>query len=333
MKSKVGPSHRGFTLIELLVVIAIIAVLIALLLPAVQQAREAARRTECRNKIKNLVLACHTYMSSHNCYPPGAINPNPDQTDGHNGNGTPGIGGNWVCFILPYVDQTALYANFAKIVAERPEAADWFGNGTYAATPIGNEMLAIMTCPTHPTGTERLANGTGMEDLARGNYAACYGSGNYDFATNQLGSTGGVFGTNARRTTADITDGTSNTLAIGELKYRQSGGPGFSYQDTRGTWSYGVMGASIFSSKLGPNSAVGDGVWGCRSYPIEGMPCVQTGSSTTTSATYSAARAYHIGGVHGAMADGSVRFFSDNISLTIWNGLGSRAGGELLGDF
>lgn len=333
MKPKVCGIHRGFTLIELLVVIAIIAVLIALLLPAVQQARESARRTECRNKLKQLALASHTYMEAFTVFPPGTVNPNPDQTDGHNGNGTPGIGGPWICFLLPYVDQTALYANFSKIVTERPEAVDWFGNGTYAATPVGDQMLKVMTCPTHPIGTERLANGTGMEDLARGNYAACYGNGNYDYVAWQNGSVGGVFGTNARTNTRDITDGTTNTVAFSELKYRQSGGPGTSYQDTRGTWSYGVMGGNIFSTKLGPNSAIPDGVWGCRNYPIEGMPCVQTGSGTTTAATYAAPRSYHVGGVHGAMADGSVRFFSDNISLGIWAALGSRAGGEIVGDF
>lgn len=324
---------RGFTLIELLVVIAIIAVLIALLLPAVQQAREAARRTECRNKLKQLGLAAHNYMETFTVFPPGTVNPLGNDSNGKNGSGNPGIGGPWICFLLPYVDQANLYANFSKIVNERPEAVDWFGNATYAATPIGDTQITIMNCPTHPYNGENLANGTGMEHLARGNYAACYGAGTYDIANANNGTIGGVFGTNARINTKDIIDGTSNTVAFSELKYRLASSTGPSYQDSRGTWSYGAMGSNIFSTLIGPNTAVPDGVWGCRSYPLEGMPCVQVGNGSTTATTYAAARSYHIGGVHVCMADGAVRFVSDNINLGTWQALGSRAGAEILGEF
>jgi prepilin-type N-terminal cleavage/methylation domain-containing protein len=333
MKSKTVTPHRGFTLIELLVVIAIIATLIALLLPAVQQAREAARRTECRNKLKNLGLALHNYMEAMSVFPPGTVNPIGNDSNGKNGSGAGGIGGPWICFLLPYVDQTALYSNFSLIVSQRPEVVDWFGNGTYAASPIGNSPLLIMNCPTHPPVTELLSNGTGMEDLARGNYSACYGNGTYDIVAGQDGSIGGVFGTNSKISTRDITDGTSNTIAFSELKYRQTSATGPSSADSRGTWAYGAMGSNIFSTKLGPNSAASDGVWGCRTFPAEGMQCVQVGSGTSTAGTYAAARSYHTGGVQGTMADGSVRFFSENISLPIWSALGSRAGGEIVGDY
>ncbi|MDB5392097.1 MAG: hypothetical protein JWM11_7743, partial [Planctomycetaceae bacterium] len=298
-------------------------------------AREAARRTECRNKLKNLALAAHNYLEAQSVFPPGTVNPAGDDTNGKNGGGSPGIGGPWICFLLPYVDQAGLYSNFSLIVSQRPEVVDWFGNGTYAATPIGNSPLVIMNCPTHPMVSELMSNGTSMEDLARGNYAACYGNGNYDMLAGQSGTVGGVFGTNSKISTRDITDGTSNTVAFSEVKYRQTSATGPSYQDSRGTWAYGEMGANVFSTKLGPNSATADGVWGCRSMPSEGMPCVTVGStgSPWERDTYAAARGYHTGGVQGAMADGSVRFFSENISLTIWNALGSRAGGEVLGDF
>lgn len=324
--------QRGFTLIELLVVIAIIAVLIALLLPAVQQAREAARRTECHNKLKQLGLAAHNYLETHKFFPPGTVNPIGNDSNGKNGSGNPGIGGPWICFLLPYVDQTPLYGHFSKIVNERPEAVDWFGNGTYAATPIGDTHLNLMDCPTHPITLENLANGTGMEHLARGNYCASFGRGTYDIANVANGAIGGVFGINSRTSMAEITDGSTNTIMFSELKYRQPSGTGPSYQDSRGTWSYGAMGSNIFSTQLGPNSAVADGVWGCRNYPLEGMPCVQVGSGTSTAATYAAARSYHVGGVQGAMADGSVRFFSNNMNLATWQAIGSRAGGEVLGE-
>lgn len=333
MKPKGLLAVRGFTLIELLVVIAIIAVLIALLLPAVQQAREAARRTECRNKLKQLGLAAHNYLETFSVFPPGTVNPIGNNSNGRNGSGNPGIGGPWICFLLPYVDQTPLYNNFSKIVAERPEVVDWFGNGTYAATPIGDSKLNIMNCPSHPNNDEKLSNGTGMEHLARGNYCACYGRGTYDIANNGNGAIGGVFGTNSKNSTKDIIDGTSNTIAFSELKYRLASSTGPSYQDSRGTWGYGAMGSNIFSTQIGPNTAVPDGVWGCRNYPLHGMPCVQIGSSTSTAGTYSAARSYHTGGVHVCMADGAVRFVSDNINLGTWQALGSRAGGEVLGEF
>lgn len=324
---------RGFTLIELLVVIAIIAVLIALLLPAVQQAREAARRTQCRNNLKQLALGMHNYLDSFSVFPPGTVNPLGDDSNGKNGSGAAGIGGPWICFLLPSMEQTGLYNNFAKIVAERPEVVDWFGNATYAATPIGDTQLPMMNCPSHPTNLENLSNGTGMEHLARGNYCASYGRGTYATADTSNGAIGGVFGNNSRVSMRDLTDGSTNTIALSELKYRLASSTGPSYQDSRGTWSYGAMGSNIFSTRIGPNTAVADGVWGCRNYPQEGMPCVQVGSGTNTGGTYAAARSYHTGGVQGAMADGSVRFFSENISLVIWQAIGSRAGGEVLGDF
>lgn len=321
---------RGFTLIELLVVIAIIAILIALLLPAVQQAREAARRTECRNKLKQLALALHNYHDSFSVFPPGTVNPRADNSDGANGSGNAAIGGPWICFLLPNIDQSGLYGHFSKIVSERNEVVDWFGNGTYAATPIGNQHLNLMDCPTHPQTDERLANGTGMEDLARGNYAACYGAGGYGMADTRNQQIGGIFGTNAKNSMRDVTDGSSNTIAFSELKYRLPSSTGPSTADVRGTWAYGVMGANIFSTKIGPNSAAPDSTWGCRTYPLEGMPCVQ---NSTYATLYAAARGYHTGGVQGAMADGSVRFFSNNLDLTIWQGLGTRGGAETLGEF
>ena len=158
---------------------------------------------------------------------------------------------------------------------------------------------------------ENLSNGTNMEDLARGNFAACYGRGGYGQAFGKDPAIGGVFATNLRLSGQNVTDGMSNTLAFSELKYRLKGPIGPSFQDTRGTWTYGVMGANIFSTQTGPNSASPDGVWGCRNTPTEGMPCVQTG--TPYDALWSAARSYHPNGVTNLLG----RWLASGLSTTM----------------
>jgi prepilin-type N-terminal cleavage/methylation domain-containing protein/prepilin-type processing-associated H-X9-DG protein len=330
----------AFTLIELLVVIAIIAILIGLLLPAVQKVREAAARMKCSNKIKQLALAAHNYHDAHGSFPPGTINtsttadtsivPPENDPNGRNGGGRRGIGGPWICFLLPYMEQPGLYSYFEKIQRERPEVVDWFGNGTYAATPIGDKHLDAMDCPSHPWHDEKLSNGTGMEHLARGNYAACFGKSGYGVEYCNNPATGGLFGINSKVKIEQVQDGSSNTLCISEIKYRQPSGTGPSYQDTRGTWGYGVMGGNVFSTQTGPNSASPDGVWGCRSYPAEGMPCTQVSGNYST--LWAAARSYHQGGVNVAFGDGSVRFVRDSIPLVVWQAWGSRGGGEVVSE-
>jgi len=331
-------TRRGFTLIELLVVIAIIAILIGLLLPAVQKVREAAARAKCQNKIKQLTLALHTYESAHGVFPAGTVNLSPasgtiaagDDPNGRNGGGAVGIGGPWICYILPQMEQPTLYQYFEKIRTERPEVVDWFGNGTYAATPIGDQHLDAMDCPTHPFNDEKLANGTGMEHLARGNYAACYGKVGYGTIHTTNPATGGIFGNNSKVRITDISDGSSNTLCLSELKYRQPSGTGPSLQDSRGVWTYGTMGGNTFTTLNGPNTTVPDGVWGCRSMPSEGMPCVQVGSPYAS--MHAAARSYHVGGVSVSFGDGSVRFVRDTITLATWQAWGSRGGAETVTD-
>src|SRR6185436_3076641 len=114
--AQISPHRDGFTLVELLVVIAIIGILVALLLPAVQAAREAARRSQCANNFKQVGLASLNYESTKKIFPMGiemwrTIHPCAWISDPRNDSGTY-YGFGWGTFILPYIEQTALYDSF-----------------------------------------------------------------------------------------------------------------------------------------------------------------------------------------------------------------------------
>ena len=210
-------NRSAFTLIELLVVIAIIAILIALLLPAVQQAREAARRTQCRNNLKQIGISLHNYHDAHKTFPPGFI-----QADLSNPATELGLA--WGAFLLPYLDQSPLYNRYNMVAPVASKA-----------------QLPAFQCPSdgHAEGEVRDTGphyvGTGEGYAARSSYVACNGGectpGNCHY--NQFNGTGdsrefllgqdidilagnGVFWGNSRLRFRDITDGSSQTFAVGE---------------------------------------------------------------------------------------------------------------------
>jgi len=193
--------RRGFTLIELLVVIAIIAILIGLLLPAVQKVREAAARLKCQNNLKQIGLALHSYHDSNGGLPPA-----------YRASGIlPGWG--WSSMILPYVEQDGLYRNLQvnQVV---------FGGGattvTSANVPGGWSQikLSIFRCPSD-LGPDLNPDRQGH---AMSNYRAVAGPTTYPFfyADQDMG---GVMYQNSNVRFTDVTDGTSNTLAVGECSY------------------------------------------------------------------------------------------------------------------
>ena len=197
------PRHRGFTLVELLVVIAIIAILVALLLPAVQKVREAAARTQCQNNLKQIGLACHGYHDTKRSLPAG-YRAMSAYSDGATDT-MPGWG--WASFLLPHLEQDNLFRslNLALPIEHPANAAG------------AQQVLPLFLCPSDPTPASAFAVpnafGSTMVWAGPSSYAACCG-GDESAADAPAGM--GVFYRNSRTRMTDITDGTSNTIFVGE---------------------------------------------------------------------------------------------------------------------
>ena len=299
-RSKCQSRSTGFTLIELLVVIAIIAVLIALLLPAVQQAREAARRSQCKNNLKQLGIAMHNYHDTFGTFPMGVLNYQSNPTD------------NRLCFfqgLLPYVDQSPMY-NLVN-----------FNTSSYVSFVATNSLIftkvPVYMCPSDPNG-----GNLGSLPQPRGfhaNYLPVQGSTAFTapFASN------GMFFTISSIRMRDITDGTSNTAMMGELI--NSPDDATVYQRRGQVWE-SYDGNTLISTLYPPNTSVTDVIpSGCLTSLR--APCSTSGSPVLS------ARSFHTGGAHATLADGSVKFVSENISTVIWNSAGARADGTVLGDW
>ncbi len=220
--------RRGFTLVELLVVIAIIGVLIALLLPAVQQAREAARRMQCSNNLKQFGIALHNYHDTYGTFPPGYVH--------QEGMGSSGSSWSWGSQILPFIEQNALAD--ALDVGSQPltTALDDATLLNLMKQPIQAFLCPSDTAPNPNTG-QLLLKSSGNDSVATSNYIGNNTSHKWHPAGRLTGSTTGqpsqwssgpgsthaptgIFWRNSKNGMRDITDGTSNTIAIGERSWR-----------------------------------------------------------------------------------------------------------------
>ncbi len=317
-------ARRGFTLIELLVVIAIIAILIALLLPAVQQAREAARRSQCKNNLKQMGLALHNYHSSHSVFPPGGVigacagSPPTILTGLQECGSGQSLGGNWALFILPEMEQRNLW-DVARPILEGNDPLDFMNN------QFGHFAPNSYRCPSHPLDNRGNVAFRSLEHMSRGNYAASFGSGTLSQSYN--GANAGVFTVNSDTAFRDITDGTSQTVMLSEVRYRVG-----STSDSRGAWVHAALGSSSFSTGRSPNDPTSDLIVNCDN--DASLPCteVTNGDAAAEGTQIAAARSFHTGGVHGTLADGSVRFFSENINIGVWNAYGTMNNGETISE-
>ncbi len=309
---------RGFTLIELLVVIAIIAVLVSLLLPAVQQAREAARRSQCKNNLKQLGLAMHNYLDTHSVLPPGFVQ-----------SGTTTLNQwTWVSLILPLIDQSALYAkadfnkNAGSITATTPYRA------------VTAQPLTVMLCPSDSNNLRGAPAPGSAGNYARGNYGASAGIGPMTAVTTEAQAKAalyrpnvGPFEANSRTSSAEFRDGMSNSILISELRVG-TGGPN---NDQRGVLHYPE--GPFFTVNSTPNSSVPDSTRADRCFVDTDPPCSGDYTAFNTKRLIWSSRSLHTGGVQTVLADGSVRFLSENINLETWQALGIHNDGKTLGEF
>jgi prepilin-type N-terminal cleavage/methylation domain-containing protein/prepilin-type processing-associated H-X9-DG protein len=313
----------GFTLIELLVVIAIIGVLIGLLLPAVQKVREAANRMKCGNNLKQLGVAFHNYISVNERLPWGLA---------WNGTAGPYTGGypgnslvyslprsNWHYHTYPFIEQDNIYRELPS-----PQAGQclWEPWGSPEAMNPNGPTSRVVTTFLCPSDDGILVENQSFGHFTMGNYHVFFGGANLSDAVNFTATNRAAFGPNFGARIAEIIDGTSNTMILGE--YLRSRGAS---NDQRGLlWADEPAYGHIYAH-LNPNTTAPDLLlngW-CDPHPEVNMPCINGDSGPNNTA---ASRSRHTGGVNVLFGDGSVHFISNGVNNATWQALVTIAGGE-----
>ena len=284
-------NRAAFTLVELLVVIAIIGILIALLLPAVQQAREAARRSSCKNNIRQMGLALHNYHSTHRCFPPGVLGTSGSSSRNHPLH-------TWEALILEYTEQSPLYDKY--------DFNFRFSHATNADVVI--EKLPLYLCPSHEE-----------DQIVANRYGPTHYTGN---AGVRPGSDDGVLFPMSHVSFRDIRDGTSQTIAAGEVAYGLGG------------WARGAMNTGGGGGG-GGGQGFARGVlrwWRCASgCALPGMNPPETTCSNSCERGFQFS-SRHSGGAHFAFCDGHAQFVAETIDLDVYQALLTRDGGEVIGN-
>jgi len=296
------PRRGAFTLVELLVVIAIIGVLVALLLPAVQAARESARRMKCSNNLKQIGLALHLYHDNLGSFPSGAI-----------------VGNNlaWNVLVLPYLEQGALHArfDFSTGAFNGPPNQEGPNKNVHSLTRVVAYLCpssVVNVTATHPSST--LLDGRRTFGKHYFGVMGPKGSGGgFEFDPNPAGQGGfalqGILGRNSNVRLANVTDGSSNTLLAGEIS--NPGGDGAS-------WVRGIAFGTTVSAANGMSASknVNFGI---------NVLLTPLSANQFNDISFSS---YHVRGAQFVLADGAVRYLSDNINTSVYKAAASRDGGD-----
>lgn len=341
-------SHRGFTLIELLVVIAIIGILTGLLLPAVQSVRESARRTQCLNNLRQIGLATLNYEAMRKVYPVGS------ESKIYSANkGLPQNYYRWsvLAHLTPFLEQTNAYNTLNLSVPLFINITDISPENRFAA----GLLVGTFLCPSDQMAP--VSSGYKVTNLGPTNYAGCAGTGAGGGTPYRDEGVDGIFYINSATRFADFLDGTSNTVAFSEstlgtgdestansefVKKSPQTVYGFVYQapltqalaanvrnwnlaNRRGfMWVNGEYRCTLYNHYYGPNSPTPD---------LIGVRLFGSPEKQNTGYGWRAARSWHPGGVNIGLADGSMRFVSQSVGMTVWRGLATPRGRELLGEF
>ena len=333
---RISAQRHAFTLIELLAVIAVMAILIAVLIPAVQQAREAARKIQCRNNLKQMGLALHNYHASHNAFPPGIVSrlANPGWVlPAGNCNAAPDdLGPGWSLFarMLPFLEQTNFHntINFnlpltapTNAAARRTVVRDF-----RCPSDFGEPLISIYDCGTPP-----LASNTPvvLTDAAATSYVGSLGGGKSggdpNFGCYEFQPFNGIFHRNVCVRSADITDGLSMTVGIGE---RHSG-------FVQSAWAGIVAGQELIynaSTKPSPYNAA---LPACQNWrPSITAVVVHSRQFTLNAPNGSPASFYspHVGGGNFLFMDGAARLLNASIDLSVMRALCTRNNQEVIAE-
>lgn len=320
--------NRGFTLIELLVVIAIIAILIALLLPAVQQAREAARRSTCKNNLKQLGLALHNYHDVYQSFPMGSY--------------ANGWGPSFYVGLLPYIDQANVFNQFDF----NPPSPGWTHENVNNRNLLNGIVFNVLLCPSSPLPE---LHDAGAAQITMAHYGGIMGAAPIPGLFNEvrqrncctccgddqgIAAFGGMLVPNQVKRIRDCTDGSSNTLIMGESSNWcfDNGDPSQTRRRCDQSYPHGfIMGTASGGVEAGYGGERPFNLMtiryapGTRNYSLPGIFENKGANNPLLSA--------HAGGTHGLLTDGGVRFVSNNINMVTLSRLATRDDEQPVGEW